>query len=82
MELSSLLMGANPGGVLEHPGVVKDPQRIRDSWNAVYQGTSNAHRIAVLEEGMKFQPIGIPPEQAQFLETRKISDRGDLLGFF
>jgi len=63
--------GANPGGVLEHPGVVKDPQRIRDSWNAVYQGTSNAHRIAVLEEGMKFQPIGIPPEQAQFLETRK-----------
>ncbi|MDF9410017.1 phage portal protein [Pelotomaculum isophthalicicum JI] len=63
--------GASPGGVLEHPGVVKDPARIRESWNAVYQGSGNAHRIAVLEEGMKFQPIGIPPEQAQFLETRK-----------
>jgi len=63
--------GANPGGVLEHPGVVKDPKRIRDSWNAVYQGSENAHRIAVLEEGMKFQAIGIPPEQAQFLESRK-----------
>ena len=63
--------GANPGGVLEHPGVVKDPKKIRDSWNQVYQGSSNAHRIAVLEEGMKFQQIGIPPEQAQFLETRK-----------
>jgi HK97 family phage portal protein len=63
--------GASPGGVLEHPGVVKDPARIRESWNAVYQGSSNAHRVAVLEEGMKFQPIGIPPEQAQFLETRK-----------
>ena len=63
--------GANPGGVLEHPGVVKDPARVRDSWNAVYQGSSNAHRVAVLEEGMKFQSIGIPPEQAQFLETRK-----------
>lgn len=63
--------GANPGGVLEHPGVVKDPKRVRDSWNSVYQGTKNAHRIAVLEEGMKFQSIGIPPEQAQFLETRK-----------
>ncbi len=63
--------GANPGGVLEHPGVVKDPARIRESWNAVYQGSGNAHRIAVLEEGMKFQSIGIPPEQAQFLETRK-----------
>ena len=63
--------GANPGGVLEHPGIVKDPSKIRDSWNQVYQGSSNAHRIAVLEEGMKFQQIGIPPEQAQFLETRK-----------
>lgn len=57
--------------MLEHPGVVKDPQRVRDSWNSVYQGTSNAHRVAVLEEGMKFQSIGIPPEQAQFLQTRK-----------
>lgn len=63
--------GANPGGVLEHPGVVKDPKRVRESWNSVYQGSANAHRIAVLEEGMKFQAVGIPPEQAQFLETRK-----------
>ncbi len=63
--------GANPGGVLEHPGVVKDPARVRESWNSVYQGTKNAHRVAVLEEGMKFQSIGIPPEQAQFLQTRK-----------
>jgi HK97 family phage portal protein len=63
--------GANPGGVLEHPGVVKDPKRVRESWNAVYQGSANAHRIAVLEEGMKFQQIGIPPEEAQFLETRR-----------
>ncbi|HCS72922.1 MAG TPA: phage portal protein, partial [Clostridiales bacterium] len=51
--------GANPGGVLEHPGVVKDPKKVRDSWNTLYQGSNNAHRIAVLEEGMKFQSIGI-----------------------
>ncbi len=63
--------GANPGGVLEHPGVVKDPQKVKDSWNSAYRGSGNAHRVAVLEEGMKFQSIGIPPEQAQFLETRK-----------
>ena len=63
--------GANPGGVLEHPGVVKDPARVRESWNSVYQGSKNSHKVAVLEEGMKFQSIGIPPEQAQFLETRK-----------
>ena len=63
--------GARPGGVLEHPGVVKDPERIRESWNKVYQGTRNSHKIAVLEEGMKYHEIGIPPEQAQFLQTRK-----------
>ena len=63
--------GANPGGVLEHPGVLKDPAKVRESWNAVYRGSNNAHKIAVLEEGMKYQQIGIPPEEAQFLETRK-----------
>ena len=63
--------GANPGGVLEHPGVLKDPSKVRESCNSVYRGVSNAHKIAVLEEGMKYQQIGIPPEEAQFLETRK-----------
>lgn len=63
--------GASPSGVLEHPGVLKDPAKVRDSWNAVYQGSANAHKVAVLEEGMKYQSIGIPPEEAQFLETRK-----------
>lgn len=63
--------GAAPGGVLEHPGVIKDPQRVKESWNDMYRGSANAHRVAVLEEGMKYQQIGISPEQAQFLETRK-----------
>lgn len=63
--------GANPGGVLEHPGILKDPAKVRESWNAVYQGTRNAHKVAVLEEGMSYKQIGIPPEEAQFLETRK-----------
>lgn len=63
--------GAAPSGVLEHPGTIKDPQRVKESWNSAYQGSANAHKIAVLEEGMKYTPIGIAPEQAQFLETRK-----------
>jgi HK97 family phage portal protein len=63
--------GANPGGVLEHPSVIKDVQRVKDAWNSQFQGTDRAHKIAVLEEGMKFQAVGIPPEQAQFLHTRK-----------
>ena len=63
--------GAAPGGVLEHPGTIKDPQKVKESWNSAYQGSSNAHGVAVLEEGMKYQAIGVSPEQAQFLETRK-----------
>ena len=63
--------GAAPGGVLEHPGTIKDPQRVRESWQSTFGGTSNANKIAVLEEGMKYTPISISPEQAQFLETRK-----------
>lgn len=62
---------ANPSGVLEHPGVLKDPKKIRDSWNEVYGGTSNSHRVAVLEEGLTFKSISIPPNDAQFIETRK-----------
>lgn len=63
--------GASPSGVLEHPGTLKDPKRVRDSWNAAYGGSSNAHKVAVLEEGMKYAPISISPNEAQFLETRK-----------
>ena len=63
--------GAAPGGVLEHPGTIKDPHRVRESWQSTFGGSGNANKIAVLEEGMKYTPIGISPEQAQFLETRK-----------
>ena len=63
--------GASPSGVLEHPGILKDPARVRESWNAAYGGSANSHKVAVLEEGMKYTPISISPNEAQFLETRK-----------
>lgn len=63
--------GATPGGVLEHPGTLKDPSKIRESWQTAFGGSRNAGRVAVLEEGMKYTPVSIAPEQAQFLETRK-----------
>ena len=63
--------GATPGGILEHPGTVKDPQRVRESWTSAFSGSSNANKVAVLEEGLKYTPISISPEQAQFLETKK-----------
>ena len=63
--------GAAPSGVLEHPGTIKDPSRVRDAWQSQFGGASNSGKVAVLEEGMKYTPISISPEQAQFLETRK-----------
>ena len=62
--------GATPGGILEYPGTVKDPDRVRDSWNKGFSGR-NSHKVAILEEGMKYTPISISPNEAQFLETRK-----------
>ncbi len=63
--------GAQPSGVLEHPGVLKDPARIRENWSQVYGGPNNAHKVAVLEEGMQYKAISLPPEDSQFLSTRQ-----------
>ena len=63
--------GAAPSGVLEHPGALKDPTKVRESWTQTFGGSSNSNKVAVLEEGMKYTPISISPNEAQFLETRK-----------
>jgi HK97 family phage portal protein len=64
--------GAKMGGVLEHPNKVGDEayKRLKDSFDQATSG-ENAHRTAVLEEGMKFTKISMSSEDAQFLETRK-----------
>jgi len=46
---------------------------LRKSWNSKYSGNKNSNGVAVLEDGMKFQPINVSPEQAQFLQSRKFS---------
>ena len=63
--------GATPGGILEHPGVIKDPDAVREAWNKGFGGSGNSSKVAVLEEGMKYTPISISPDEAQFLDTRK-----------
>lgn len=65
--------GAIPGGVLEHPGVLGDEahKHLRESWTAAHGGLDRAHRIAILEEGLKYNVTGVEPEAAQFLETRQ-----------
>ena len=62
--------GARPSGILKTPTLIKDPEKLRESWQSMYGG-SNAGKVAILEEGMTYESISIPPEDAQFLETRK-----------
>lgn len=67
--------GARPSGIIEHPGKFKDTEaktRFRKQWQEAHRG-DNALKTAVLEQGMKYNPISIPPEDAQFLQTRKFS---------
>lgn len=45
--------GAAPAGVLEHPGVIKDVSKLRESWNSTFGGSGNAGKVAILEEGVR-----------------------------
>jgi HK97 family phage portal protein len=63
-------------GYLKLPGAVKQEHKeeIKKSWKSLYSGSGNRHQTPVLSHGMEYQRIGIPPEEAQFLETRKYGD--------
>lgn len=65
--------GARPGVILKHPGTLSDEayERLKASFNDAHEGLSNAHRTKILEEGMDFATVGVPPEEAQFLGTRQ-----------
>lgn len=75
--------GAFPGLVFQHPGVLGEAaqSRLRDSWQAIHSGPDRAHRIAIVEEGMKVEKLTIPPDDAQFLETRQFQ-REDICAYF
>lgn len=65
--------GSRGSAVLKHPGKLSDPahQRLKESFSDAYEGLENAHRVRILEEGMDFVQTSIPPEEAQFLQTRE-----------
>ena len=64
---------ARPAGVLQHPGRLSQEAatRLRESWRGTYEGSLSTGKTAILEEGMSWQSLGIPPDDAQYLETRK-----------
>ena len=66
---------ANPSGVLQTDARLSDEAagRLKSSWEDAHRGLTNAHRVAVLEQGVKWQSIGVPPEDSQYLESTKFS---------
>ncbi len=65
--------GSTASGILTHPGVLKEDakQNLRDSWQKTYGGAKNSHKVAILEEGLKWERISIPNNESQFIETRQ-----------
>lgn len=65
--------GSRPSGVLRTPQRLSEQavKELRKSWGDLHDGPTNAGRVAVLQGGLEWQATGIPPEDAQFLETRK-----------
>lgn len=64
-----------PSGVLKHPARLSDPamERLKKQWEENYSGTSRSQQTLILEEGMEYSNISLPPEQAQFLTARQHS---------
>lgn len=67
--------GVKLSGALEHPSRLSPEaaDRLRANWSSVYAGSSNAGKVAILEEGMKFNSLAMPLQDAQFIETAKFS---------
>lgn len=68
---------ATPRGVLQHPNALSKEAKdaLRNHWQGMYGGSHNSHRVAVLEEGMEFQPIQMNAEDTQFMESRRFTVR-------
>lgn len=74
---------ARPGGILKTPNKLtpEAAAACKESWQQAHSGLTQAHRVAVLQEGLEWQSIGIPPKDAQFLELRQFQ-RGEIAMLF
>jgi HK97 family phage portal protein len=67
--------GATPRFALKHPKTLSAEarDRLRLDFSAAYSGLSNAHRTAVLEEGLSIETLGLPAKDAEMIETSRFS---------
>ena len=69
--------GANMSGLLMVPGHFSE-EKVRNTmsaWNSMQTGLNNSHKVALLQDGVKFQQLSIDPDKAQFLQTREFEVR-------
>jgi HK97 family phage portal protein len=65
--------GTNPGVIVSHPGTLSTQghENLQSSLIAAYSGLNKSHKLLLMEEGMKVEKYGIPPNDCQFLESRQ-----------
>jgi len=65
--------GTHPGTIISHPGKLSDAahNNLQESLTQAYSGLGKSHRLLLIEEGMTVQKFGVPPDDAQFLESRQ-----------
>ena len=75
--------GTTVGGVVMHPEKLNRPEieEFYEDWAKYHAGGGRAGNVVLLEGNAKYERIGIPPEEAQFLETRQFS-REEILGWY
>lgn len=69
--------GGHLSGILKLDKSLTDEQyqTLKSQWNMAYHGTQSNHATAILEHGIEYEKFGIPPDQAQFIETRKMQSQ-------
>lgn len=74
---------ALPSAVLQSDKELTQDQynRIKANWDSKYKGVDNAHKMAILEGGLKFQSMTLSQKDMQYLEGRKAT-RDEILGIF
>lgn len=67
--------GSNLGGFVEYPGSLSDTayKNFAESWQKTYAGVTNQHKIAFLEDGLKFTQLGAKLNDSQALEQRQFA---------
>ncbi len=66
---------ASPGGVLStsHSLTTQGVANLRDSWNLGYQGSGKHHKVAILDNDLKWTSVGVSPQDSQLIESQKFS---------